>query len=399
MREKNRRAPQGHLRWVSSTVIALACFSAAYYSLRIGYAEYLFRTGRTGTLERAAVLAPLQAGYQARLNRLDQAVKLNPYLASAWIELGLRAEAAGDPAKAEAALLKAAHVDHTFEPRWTLANFYFRRANWDSFWTWIRAAFEMSYGDRTGLFQLCWRATSDPRMILVRAIPPDRAILADYVDYLGHAEQYAAAQESASRWLPLAVKEDLPALLRLCDLLIEKAHDAPASVGLWNALIEKHWLPFTPLDLNAASVVTNGIFQTPPLSHGFDWRLLSRPGVRAVQHQGLGVTLDGQQDEQTDLLMQWIPMHPSVVYELTIKARSDDIPPGSGLHSKILDGTSMTVLAESEISLPITILRFEAPPHTSFGKMVLTYQRALGTNRLSGTLVLSSIAIVPLFRR
>ena len=25
-------------------------------------------------------------------------------------------------------------VDRTFEPRWTLANFYFRRNNWDEFW-------------------------------------------------------------------------------------------------------------------------------------------------------------------------------------------------------------------------------------------------------------------------
>ena len=88
MQEKNRRAPQGHLRRVSSTVIALACIGGAYYSLRIAYAEYLFRSGRPGTIERAAALAPLRADYQARLNRLDRALKLNPYLSPAWIELG-----------------------------------------------------------------------------------------------------------------------------------------------------------------------------------------------------------------------------------------------------------------------------------------------------------------------
>ena len=133
MREKYRRAPKGHLRWVSSAVIALACLGAAYYSLRIAYAEYLFRSGRPGTMERAAALVPLRGDYQARVNRLDRAVKLNPYLASAWIELGVRAEAAGDAVKAEAALREAARVDRTFEPRWTLANFYFRRRNWDEF--------------------------------------------------------------------------------------------------------------------------------------------------------------------------------------------------------------------------------------------------------------------------
>jgi tetratricopeptide (TPR) repeat protein len=399
VQEKNRRAPKGHLRRVSSTVIALACLGAAYYSLRIAYAEYLFRTDRPGAIEHAAALAPLRADYQARVNRLDRAVKLNPYLASAWIELGLRAEAAGNVQKAEASLRQAALVDRTFEPRWTLANFYFRRGNWDDFWKWVRAAADMSYGDRTGLFQLSWRATSDPQTILDRAIPPNRALLADYVDYLARARRYPAAQAAASRWLPLAAKDDVPALLRLCDLLIEKAHDAAGALCIWNTLIENGWLPFQPMDLNAGSVITNGGFRTPPLSHGFDWRLLAPPGVRVTSQQGLRIILNGHQEEHTDLLIQWIPLLPSSTYDFTIKAQTDDIPAGSGLRFKILDGASATVLAESEISLPLSILRFETPPHLSLGKLVLSYQRALGTSRLAGTVVLSSIAMVPLLGR
>ncbi len=399
MQEKNRRAPKGHLRRVSSTVIAFACLGAAYYSLRIAYAEYLFRTDRPGAIERAAALAPLRADYQARLDRLDRAVKLNPYLASAWIELGLRSEAAGDVAKAETLLRQAARVDRTFEPSWTLANFYFRRGNWNEFWKWIRAAADMSYGDRTGLFQLCWRATSDPQMILDRAIPPDRALLAEYVDYLTRAQRYPAAQAAASRWLPLANKDDVPALLLFCDLLIEKAHDAAGALCIWNALIENGWLPFQAVDLNAGSVITNGAFRRPPLAHGFDWRLFSQPGVRIVSQQGLGIILDGHQEEHTDLLSQWIPLRPSSTYELTIKGRSDDIPVGSGLRFKILEAASATVLAESEMSLPVLVLRFETPPQLSLGKLIFSYQRALGTNRLAGTVVLSSIALVPLLRR
>jgi len=380
-------------------VIVFACLGAAFYSLRIAYAEYLFRTDRPEAIERAAALAPLRADYQARLNRLDRAVKLNPYLASAWIELGLRAEAAGDVVKAQASLRQAARVDRTFEPRWTLANFYFRRGNWDEFWKWIRAAADMSYGDRTGLFQLCWRATSDPQRILDRAISPDRVLLADYVDYLARAQRYPAAQAAASRWLPLAVKDDTPALLRLCDLLIENAHDAGGALCIWRTLIENGWLLFQPVDLNTGSVITNGTFRTPPLSHGFDWRTFSQPGVRVVSQQGLGIILDGHEEERTDLLIQWIPLRPSTTYELTIKARSDDIAAGSGLRLEILDGAFATVLAKSEVSLPLSILRFETPPHALLGKLVLRYQRALGTSRLAGTVILSSIALVPLFHR
>ena len=380
-------------------MIALACMGAAYYSLRIAYAEYLFRSGRPGTIGRAAALAPLRADYQARLNRLDRAVKLNPYLSPAWIELGLRAEAAGDAAKAEAALREAARVDRTFEPRWTLANFYFRRGNRDEFWKWIRAAAEMSYGDRSGLFQLCWRATADPQTILDRAIPSDRHLLADYVDYLGRTERYPAAQSAASRWLSVASKEDVPGLLRFCDLLIEKAHDTAGALRIWNALIENEWLPFQELNLNAGSVVTNGTFRTPAISHGFDWRPLSRPGVRATSHEGLGITLDGHQEEQTDFLIQWLPLRPSSAYELTIKAQSVDIPAGSGLRSKILDASTGTVLAESAISTPVSILRFETFPHSSLGELVLGYQRALGNSRIAGTVAFTSVAMVPVLRR
>ena len=399
MQEKDRRAPKGHLRWVFSTVIAFACLGAAYYSLRIACAEYLFRTDRPGSIERAAGLAPLRADYQVRLNRLDRAVKLNPYLASAWIELGLRAEAAGDVVKAETSLRQAARVDRTFEPRWTLANFYFRRGKWDEFWKWVRAAADMSHGDRTGLFQLCWRATSDPQTILDRAIPLDRALLADYVDYLAGAQRYPAAQAAASRWLPLAAKDDVPALLRLCDLLIEKAHDAAGALYIWDALIENGWLSVQAVDLNSGSVITNGTFRTPPLSHGFDWRRSSQQGVRIASQQGLSIVLDGHQEEHADLLIQWIPLRPSSTYELTMKARSDDIPAGSGLRLAVLEGVSASALAESEISLPVLTLRFETPPRISLGKLVLSYQRALGTSRLAGTVVLSSIALVPLLRR
>ena len=399
MQEKNRRAPKGHLRWVSSTAIAFACFGAAYYSLRIAYAEYLFRTDRPGAIERAAALAPLGADYQARLNRLDCAVKLNPYLASAWIELGLRAEAAGDVAKAETSLRQAARVDRTFEPRWALANFYFRRSKWDEFWKWVRAAADLSYGDRTSLFQLCWRATSDPQTILDHAIPPNRALLADYVDYLVRTQRYPAAQGAAARWLPLAVQEDVPALLQLCDLLIEKSHDAAGALCIWSALIEKGWLSFQPVDVNAGSVITNGDFRTPPLSHGFDWRPFSQPGVRFRSQTGLGIVLDGDQEEHADLLIQWMPLRPSSTYELTIKARSDDIPARSGLRFKLLNGASASVLAESEISVPLSILRFETPPDVALGELILSYRRALGTNRLAGTVVFSSIALAPLLRR
>ncbi len=342
------------------------------------------------------MLVPLQADYQARLDRLELAVSLNPHFSAAWIELGMRAEAAGDLSQAEMALLQAARVDRTFEPRWTLANFYFRREKWDEFWKWTRAAAAMSYGDRTALFQLCWRATSDPALILRRAIPPEREILGDYVYYLANSERYDAAQVAASRWLPLATKEDVPRLLRLCDLLLERIHNGPGTLTIWNAMIDRGWLPYQP-----GSILTNGAFQVSPISHGFDWRMLSISGVHSVWTQsppGLLLTLDGHQPEQTDLLIQWMPMQPSAAYELSIMAQLDGIPPNSGLRWKILDASSGAVLAESGLDVPSETFRFETGAHCSLVKLVLGYQRAQGTSVIAGRLVLSSVALRMLSR-
>ena len=402
MQENSRRAPTGHLRLLSSIAIALGCVTAAYYSLRLGYAEYLFRSGRTESMARAATLSPLDAEYQARLDHLQRAVRLNPYLSAAWIELGIRAEAAGDFTRAESALREAARVDRTFDPRWTLANYYFRRQNWDEFWKWIRAAAEMSYGDRSALFGLCWRATSDSETILTRAIPPNRAILAGYASFLAHSEHFQAAPAAASRWLPLATKEDVPGFLELCDMLLQKTPNTPDALRIWNVLIERGWLPYQRLDPEDGASLTNPAFRISPLSHGFDWRLPSAPGVRALLTEsppGLSIALDGHQEERTDLLMEWVPVIESSVYQLSTVAHAEDIAEGSGLRWKLVDAVSGTVVAEAELQVPVTKLRFETLPQGSLVKLILSYRRAPGTNLIAGRLTLSSLALEELGRQ
>jgi tetratricopeptide (TPR) repeat protein len=60
---------------------------------------------------------------------LDRAVGANPRSSAAWIELGLLEEADDDFPAAECSLRQAERIDHQYLPAWTLANFYFRRAD------------------------------------------------------------------------------------------------------------------------------------------------------------------------------------------------------------------------------------------------------------------------------
>ena len=117
-------------------------------------------------------------------------------------------------------MLDAARVDRQFEPRWTLANFYFRRERPDEFWKWMRAALEVSYGDRRLAFDLCWRMTQDADEVLTQAIPDQHDVLAAYLYYV--MDQHHEAVGAVA--LKLAALQNpcrCPCLEAACDLLID----------------------------------------------------------------------------------------------------------------------------------------------------------------------------------
>ena len=58
--------------------------------------------------------------------------------ANAWIGMGLEEELSGNFQAAERYLLHAAAISREYVPRWTLANYYFRRENATRFWPWAK---------------------------------------------------------------------------------------------------------------------------------------------------------------------------------------------------------------------------------------------------------------------
>lgn len=145
--------------------VALYLGLQAADALRLGYANWLAARDPGA----AAAIAPQNAAYRlaAALGEEDPqpgiraAIRLSPRDASLRIRLGLAAEQAGDPRAAERALLEAARLSRKYEPRWTLAGFYFRQNKIDDFWRWGREAVKMSYRDPQPLFDLAWEAEKD----------------------------------------------------------------------------------------------------------------------------------------------------------------------------------------------------------------------------------------------
>ena len=151
------------------TLLAFSPALAAWWSIRLARADAAFRQRTPAEVARAIELEPengeylaalaLQAEYSGQDSTplLEEIARLNPRSSAPRIRLGLAAELRGDTNTAERWLKEAFSVDRQFETRWTLANFYFRQGQPDEFWTWMKSALEMSYGDRVAAFDLCWQ--------------------------------------------------------------------------------------------------------------------------------------------------------------------------------------------------------------------------------------------------
>jgi tetratricopeptide (TPR) repeat protein len=377
-------------------LLSLACFS----SLRLAWADHLFQTATAPAVERAVQLAPGNARYLARWAALlensaplEAALTHNPRDAASWMELGLRAEAGGDLRKAERCLLQAARVDRQYNPRWTLANFYFRRGDLENFWLWAAQAAAISYVDNTALFRLLWKAAPDPEQILSRAIPPQ--LETSYLRFL-LAENHLPALESAARRVAArAGRQDAPLLLAACDRLLDQ-RQFPSALRLWTLLCERELVPYPAPQPERGAPLTNGDFQTPLLSRGFDWRLDGPGGVsvtRADSPSGLRITFTGSQPEVCDVVSQFVPVLPAKQYRLRFRYRTSHIAPGAGLRWRIFDPAAGADLAQhspdlaSEQEIEQEAL-FSTPAETRMVRLALRYHRALGTTRLEGSTLL-----------
>ncbi len=175
--------------------------SAFFLTIRLIVAEAEFRlhpeaalgsTMPSPTLSRAADLARLESSP----DELRAAVSLNPRLSSAWIQLGLDAEADGNLPEAETDLLRAASVDRLYVPAWTLANFYFRRGDAAKFWPWAKRAADLTYDDYRPLLRLADALETSPPRVATR-LGSGAPLLRAYLDILINAHRLDSAREVA----------------------------------------------------------------------------------------------------------------------------------------------------------------------------------------------------------
>ncbi len=381
-------------------VVAATCCLGIWDSLQLARADHYFRKDTDQSIRMAIRMVPDGWPYYMRLAQYERAnarellstsLKLNPYDAQANIELGLQYEADGDYARAQKQLLQAYNIDHTYLPRWTLANYYFRRGNMPEFWAWARSAAAMPSDDIGGLLELCWRAAPDPAVVTGAILNEKPEFLRQYINYLVAKNEPRAAAEIAPHLIRAGdPQSDLPVLFGVVNRLIQTS-EARSADTLWRLLIGNHWV------VADSSIPNNDRFARTPLPVGFDWSIPEYTGLHSWPGvSGLETEFAGTEPENCVIAEQYVVLSPGN-YQFNYSYRTSEIPKGAGIQWQVLDPGSQLAIAESsDLSsneMKQSVLSFTVPPGMSLLSLRLTYKRPLGMVRVSGALRMQSVQI------
>jgi hypothetical protein len=156
-------------------------------------------------------------------------------------------------------------------------------------------------------------------------------------------------------------------------------------------MVEQRWVAADP------TIPNNGEFNREPLPVAFDWTLPEFPGLHSWPgSSGLETEFSGEEPENCLIAEQYLTLAPGR-YSLSYSYHTTGIAPGTGIRWQILDAKTGNTVAESEAlssdEQTRTNWTFVIPDGVSIQRLRLAYQRALGTPRISGTLLVISTRI------
>ena len=380
-------------------IVVAACCFGIWKSLQLARSDHYFKEDTAGALRQAICLSPDAWPYYMRLAQFDRpnarellrkSIYLNPYNAQANIELGLQYEADGDLARAEKQILEAYNVDHTYLPRWSLANYYFRQSNMTAFWAWSKSAADMPGDDIGALLELCWRANPDAPAVTAAILNEKPEFLRQYLNFLIAKGQPQAAAGVAPHLLRSGdPQSDLPVLLSEVNGLI-KMNDSSDAVGLWRLLVTRNWVQAD------STIPNNPQFLRTPVPASFDWSISEYKGLHSWPGAaGLQTEFSGSEPEDCVIAEQAVVLGPGE-YALKFSYRTSNIRPNTGIRWQIVDPKSQQIRAESEDLASDQGKKSELNFSLNENSIVilrLVYKRALGTVRISGALNMESVQV------
>ena len=377
---------------------------AAYWTARLAWADHLSRGRDVAARTEAVRLFPAATSLGnlaekreesggSPIRDLERAAALEPENPEWRLRLGLRAELAGDLPLAEASYLQAARLSRLYQPRYLLAQFYFRRGDAVRFCAWSGEAFLAAYGDVTPLLELRWRIRPDPEDLAQRAPWNRPEIALQFVLFLAGKHRTGAARALSLRLAGRATREQLAGFLDYVGRSPAE-QDAESAVAVWNALCQRGLLPYGPLEPARGQSLTNGDFQRPLTEAGFDWRVERAPWLRhARSTAGLRLTLSGDQPEYCLLVSEFAPVMAGRTYLLRSTLSPAEAGADEGFHWLISGaaGQELPAVAGTGGRLAFTVPR--GRQQYQVVRLGLVYQRPRGSTRLAGSLTLSGVRL------
>lgn len=264
---------------------------------------------------------------KARERYLD-AVRLNPYRSSHWLELAKFCEQEEEADTAREAMAKALEMDPNYaQTHWAAGNLYIRLGDGSAADFELRRTADLDVGYLTQVLDLAWIVYADPELIVRTHVPNTRdANLVALGYFIGQDSELGAALS----WDRLQIFETQPQQrFRYVDYLINRGYPEDAlAVFLAGAETES---------------VFNGDFEREPLNGGFDWR-----------HSGLGhvevrrdttesrdgtasfmIEFDGEENVNYGHVYHLLPVEEGRSYELNFWMRTEGISTDQGVFLEV----------------------------------------------------------------
>lgn len=392
-----------HLQRFSAALILVATLFCLYWSVRLGWANWLNEKRILQTNIKSVELAPGNSDYiasvaeQLELSGEDgsayrrRAVTVNPLDSGNWIRLATAAEMRNQFQEAERDLLQAFKVDRQFEPRWALANYYLRRGETARSLDWARKTLEFGGGNLYAVFQLCWNATANGDEILDKVIPRRTEVLVQYLQYLDGIGKLDYASQAVRELLPIADVEQRPAVMNHCGRCLD-ANRVDDALVAWNGLIDRKLTDADRIDPEAGRSLVNANFSREITGLGFDWRIPRIDGIVVEQlanGSGIRVIFSRNEPENCSILAQYVALIPHRRYRFRFQYEASSMGV-AGTRWVVYDATTKSVLltaaltgqTEGEHTMET---QFQTLSRTRLARIELRYDREPGTVRPEGS--------------
>lgn len=359
---------------------------AACQAVRTAWADRLYRGG---DVEAAARLRPDRAEYYVA--DPERALRHNPFLTTARMQLAARLEMQGASDAAEAALLVGAERDRQYAPAWALANFYYRAGRADRFWPWARAAAQVSPGGLAPLFDLSFAMQDNAAAVWQRVAMSRPMVEREYLSYLLERGRLEAARDAALRIGARAAAEDREPLLRYVDGALAGGQTESAA-AVWNRLCARRLVPYAP---RAAGELVNGDFRRPSLDRGFDWRAGTAGCAVAARSASDGPAMEWflspHRPERCELYAQALHVADGARYVLRFEYRTRDMRDPTGVRWTLGNGLESEIRAAE--GWTGAAWHWQASEGTR--RLALAWRRAPGSTRGEGGILLRRVRLEP----